>query len=199
MKPQDYINRNLQGYEGDENIHLEIQALVKKHKIKTIIETGTYLGGTTARLATLVDKVVTIESDPVNQKKAYFERLNKLPNVHSILAHSQDCLGQVIALNQSPFLLFLDAHWEKACPLLDELNLIAEAKIKPVILIHDFYVPDRPELGFDSYNGQRFDFDWIKDSLQMIYGKSYTYHYNDKADGAMRGVIYIEPTKVNNQ
>ena len=45
-----YLQNNKKGYEGDENIHEEIKSLVKKFNVKTIIETGTYLGHTTRRL-----------------------------------------------------------------------------------------------------------------------------------------------------
>jgi predicted O-methyltransferase YrrM len=193
MKNQEYIKRNLQGYEGDENIHLEIKRLVDLHKIDTIIETGTYLGGTTVRFAELVTNVITIESDTQSQKTAYNDRLKNYPNVWSILAHSQDVLSETI-LNNVNNLFFLDAHWENFCPLLQELQIIANEGIKPVIVIHDFKVPNRPELGYDSYKGQDFTFEWIKPSLDAIYGDGgYNYNYNGKAEGAMRGVIYIEP------
>lgn len=192
MKPKDYIARNLKGYEGDENIHKELSELVELHDVETIIETGTYLGGTTVRLSELADNVVTIESDFKNYNKAA-KRLKDIPNVVLIRGKSQQVLSEVIKSNQGQFLFFLDAHWEKECPLLDELRIIAEAKITPVIVIHDFYVPNRPELGFDTYNGQIFDWEWIKPKIEAIYGESYYYYYNDKADGAMRGVIYIEP------
>src|SRR5690606_34701363 len=92
-------------------------------------------------------------------------------------------------------LFFLDAHWQQYNPLLDELKVIAEAGLKPVIVIHDFKVPFRDDLGYDSYNGQDYDYTWIQDSLHAIYGSNFTTRYNDQATGAKRGVIIIEPIK----
>ena len=195
MKPIEYINRNLKGFEGDEILAQYIQALVKKHKVKTIIETGTYLGGTTVRFAEMADLVITIESNPEYQSKSYQERLQKFPNIWSILAHSQNCLWEVIQKVSDPLLFFLDAHWENHCPLLDEMAHIAKAGIKPVIVIHDFYNPDKPDFGFDTYNGQRLDFAFIADAVSDIYGDDYTATYNTHAEGAQRGVIFIEPGK----
>jgi hypothetical protein len=88
-------------------------------------------------------------------------------------------------------LFYLDAHSHIETPLLDELKAIAEAEIKPIIVIHDWKIPDRPDLGYDSYNGQDYTFEWIKPSIEAIYGDEYAYYYNNQAEGAKRGVIYI--------
>ena len=64
---------------------------------------------------------------------------------------------------------------------------------KAFIAIHDFFNPLDLSLGFDTYNGQRLDYEYIKESLEKIYPNGYTYYYNEKADGARRGVIYILP------
>lgn len=92
-------------------------------------------------------------------------------------------------------LIFLDAHWYKN-PLLSELHAIATHGIKPVIAIHDFKVPDHPELGYDVYAKQNitYDFAYIKESIENIYGKDgYEYHYNSEATGDKRGCIFIYP------
>ena len=89
-------------------------------------------------------------------------------------------------------LLYLDAHWFNSWPIIDELNQIAILGIKPIIVIHDFFVPKCPNLGYDTYKGQKLDFQYIKPSIEKIYGISgYKYYYNSKAGGANRGVIYI--------
>jgi hypothetical protein len=89
-------------------------------------------------------------------------------------------------------LLFLDAHWEASCPLLDELAAIAESGMKPIIAIHDFKVPNK-DFGFDSYNGQDYTWDWIAPSIEKIYGKDFKHYYNTVAEGAKRGCVFIEP------
>lgn len=199
-KPLSYLERNALGYEGDTFIHGELEKLVKKFDIKAIIETGTFLGATTKRLATLVNNVYTIENVPENHLKAV-ENTKDIDNIIHLNASSQDVLYDLIdsyisrELNDK-LLFFLDAHWYDYCPLLDELRIIEEHALLPVIVIHDFKVPGKPEFGFDSYKEQDFEFDWIKKHIEAIYGKNgYEYHYNEQADGAMRGVIYIYPKK----
>ena len=190
---REYLDRNAKGYEGDEFIYIELKKLVDKFKINQIIETGTFLGGTTKRLAELAD-VITIEIVNDNYLKAK-QNFDGVKNILALWGNSVDVLKNNLKLySHESLLFFLDAHWEQYCPLIDELKTIADHGIKPVIAIHDWKVPGRPDLGFDSYKGQDFTFEWIKDSLDNIYGvDGYSYHYNDQAEGAKRGVIYIYP------
>jgi len=95
---------------------------------------------------------------------------------------------------ERPLFFYLDAHWEKYWPLLDELQVIADNGVQPIIVIHDFFVPGS-NLGFDKYDGQRLDFEYIEPSLQKIYGNNFTYEYNRYATGARRGIIYVFPVK----
>lgn len=62
-RTQEELSRNLTGFEGDSYIEEEIKKLVHKFEINTIIETGTFLGGTTQKLAQLANQVYTIEVD----------------------------------------------------------------------------------------------------------------------------------------
>lgn len=187
-----YLDRNALGYEGDEFVHEEIKKLVDKFKVDLIVETGTFLGNTTKRLREF-GTVFTCEIDETNYKKAY-ENLKYLDNLNLAFDDSVKFLEKLLPnSNDLSILFFLDAHWWDACPLLDELKVIADNGIKPVIVIHDWKVPNRPDLGFDSYKGQDFTFEWIEQSLKNIYGNNFKYHYNDQASGAKRGLIYIYP------
>jgi len=123
-----------------------------------------------------------------------------LKNVNVVLGSSPDFLDSILCgpmLKIKRILFFLDAHWDDYCPLLDELKLIADNNLEPVIAIHDFKVPDCPLLGFDSYKGQDYDFDWIKPSIEKIYPDGYVVEYNNEAEGAKRGVIFIYPDEVS--
>lgn len=196
MKPQEYIDRNLKGFEGDMFVKKKFEYFRDKFKIETVIETGTYLGGTTKVLSKMFHRVFTVElTDEMFEKSCKY--LEGITNIGSIQGSSDKVLDSLLdepELQSEPLLFFLDAHWTNACPLLGELKAIADHKIKPVIIIHDWKVPDRPDLGFDSYNGQDFTYDWIEKSLIAIYGKDgFKYEYNDEAEGAKRGVIYIYP------
>lgn len=193
MKPD---NLNQKGFEGDTFIGPELKKLAAAYKVDCIVETGTYYGYSTLKLHDIVPNVVTIESDHEPQKAA--SALFEGKNIWTILAHSQNCLGEVIdnmkKKGAKSFMFFLDAHWEDHCPLMDELKHIAEAGIKPVIAIHDFRVPGK-DFGFDTYQGQPYEFTWIESQLQAIYGDKLAYHYNEEADGHKRGIIYIYPKK----
>lgn len=189
---EEYIKRNLQGFEGDTFLKAEIESLIKKFNVNTIIETGTFLGGTTKVFSEMCEKVHTIE---LTEK--YFSLSKKhlagIKNIVQYKGSSEKILPNILKLDCGSTLLFLDAHFFDFCPLIDELKVIAQAKITPVIVIHDFKVPNRHDLGYDSYNGQAFEYSWIEKAVKEIYGDKFKYHYNDKADGAKRGVIFIYP------
>ena len=143
--------------------------LKNKFGLKYAIETGTCLGYTTDFLCDNYKKVHTIE---ISEK---FKMIKDLPEQENIF-------------------IFLDAHWGHHCPLKEELKQIKETGIKPVIAIHDFVVPNKPQLGFDSIKGQPFNYEWLKDDFDSIYGEEgYDYYYNSESVGAKRGIIYITP------
>lgn len=195
MTQKEYLQQNAAGFENDHFARETFKLLIDANGIDVIIETGTYLGSTTEHFAQWVPEVHTIEI-----KQHHFDQAAKklagVRNVNMHLGNSADCLPGIIEslrANAKVF-IFLDAHWEDYNPLLDELDIIKDAGIRPIIAIHDFKVPDRPEFGFDSYNGQDYDWDWISEKIEMIYGEQgYTVFYNTEAAGAMRGIIYIKP------
>lgn len=182
-------------FNGDDHAVDKVMELIETYGLKNCIETGTCFGSTTQLFAEIFDYVVTIENNRVYHSIAK-NRLWKLRNVVFVKGDSsQVLLREIQALEKSyPVFFFLDAHWEKSCPLIDELIQIGNSGLKPVIMIHDFQVPDRNDLGFDSYNGQPFTFAWIKKHVDRIYGHdNYNVEYNDKAEGAKRGIVYITP------
>lgn len=169
--------------------------LKKKHKIKFVIETGTYHGTTTEWLANNFGEVGTVE---VN--KAFYEAANlvldKYDNVYQYYGNSAEMLEEMIGDTESKRLLvFLDAHWY-ANPLLGELEVIAACGIKPVLVIHDFYNPFHPEFGYDVYPDQNitYNFDYVSAALEKIYGAGgFNHWYNQEATGAKRGCLFVTP------
>lgn len=179
-------------FNADVFIEQEFIALRDRFNITTAIETGTCLGYTTLWLAKNFEKVYTIE---LNKQYCDLARAKFLqyPNITSIHGNSEDILRHLRIDGQALF--FLDAHWGNNCPLLGELYAISKMNIKPVIAIHDFFVPDS-SLGYDAFKGQIFNLLWITKQLNYIYGVSkWNHHYNsdEKAEGARRGIIYIYP------
>jgi len=53
-------------------------------------------------------------------------------------------------------------------------------------------VPDHPELGFDVYGDIVYDWDYIAEAVEKIYGKNFIKTYNSEAEGAQRGVIILQ-------
>lgn len=195
----DYLTRNALGFEGDIIAKDKFKSIVEEHNLHTIIETGTYRGATTMHFSNWVVKVFTVENNEENYNYSKLI-LGSLENVQIYLGSSEKVLSNILSNmdKKSPkknkFLCFLDAHWGAYNPLLDELKAIAESGLKPIIAIHDFKVPEHPELGFDVYGKIVYEWDWIKNSIEAIYGiDKFKVEYNSEAEGAKRGIIYIYP------
>jgi predicted O-methyltransferase YrrM len=137
--------------------------LSKQFNLKTFCETGTYHGGTAQIVSQYFDKIITIESNPDSHQIAS-NNLKDIQNCNLYLGNSPEIMSQCLEKNNSSIFFFLDAHWEYYWPLLDELKVIKEKNLKPVIAIHDFYVPDEngnAKFAFDSYHGQPLNFTYI--------------------------------------
>lgn len=193
-----YEKRNLLGFEGDEFIAKKIHELIEKFNINWAIETGTYKAGTTLRLAGMCEMVSTIEIS----EEFYRESSKRLADKENVTIHYGDSVSILPQLLKATLdkniLFFLDAHWNEDLPLLAELEIIAEYKKKHgniVICIHDFMVPGRPDLGFDTYGKIKLEWSYIEASVRKIFGDKFVYTYNkDGAAGAKRGIIYITPS-----
>jgi len=177
----------------------ELSNLIDKFKVKRIIETGTYLGWSTQKLCTL-----GIQIDSIEIREEFYEKAKenlKFKNLKLHLGSSVDILPNIIEENEEGILMFLDSHWYDL-PLLKELEILNSKKINPIILIHDFFVPDEngnAKFGFDSYNNVKLDFDLIKDYIDKIYNSEYDYHYTSKIDCVNSGIVYIYPKFKNDE
>jgi hypothetical protein len=176
-------------FDQDFYIGIEIKKLCDQFKVKTIVETGTYLGATTPTLAKMASDIHTIEINPEYFAQVHFD----LPNIQKYLGNSPFVLKQILPEMPKPCLFYLDAHWNEYWPILDELKTIGQYAKDSIIIIHDFWVPERPELGFDSYKGQKLDYEYIQALLPEIYPDGFSFYYNSIATGGNRGVIYIFP------
>lgn len=184
-----------EAFNGDTFIQNEFLKLKEKFAITTALELGTCLGSTAIWLAKNFDNVITIE---INEQYAEIagERLNEsnCENVTLYISSTTDALPSIELTDNT--LIFIDSHWLEVCPMQEELEIIAQKGIKPVIAIHDFYVPNEPNLGYDNIHGQNFEFGWIKPKIDAIYGEDgYDFYYNSDAESTVikRGIIYITP------
>lgn len=168
--------------------------LIEQFDIKRIIETGTYLGKSTEIFCRLNLKVDSIE---INE--SFFNGVKETLHYDNLSLHlgsSPDVLQRILSDGEDGLLFFLDAHWEpNPLPLLDELKIIADKRIKPVIIIHDFFVPaenGNAKFGYDTYRDHVLNFLFIKDAIDSIYDTgSYHYYYNEFIDKVDAGIIYI--------
>lgn len=176
-------------FEGDTYIKGELLKLKERFNLTTCVETGTQYGNTAAELYTMFDKVHTIELDED------YHRQTIVTHGHLNMSFWKgDSLFIIAAIKEDNVLYYLDAHGCNVggCALKGELDAISLKKLKNVcIAIHDFKVPGK-DFGYDTYDFE-LCFEEIESHLNNIYPDGFDYHYNDQADGAYRGIIYIYP------
>lgn len=158
--------------------------------ITTVVETGIHEGRSTLELSYMVDKVIGIdilqESIDVTRNRLIE---NSRTNVELINGNSPIALASIMnRIDADKCIFFLDAHWESYWPINDEIRTIT--KNLGVIIVHDFVVPGHPELGFDTYHGQPFTYDFIRESL-LEWSPTHRVEYNSLANGSCRGVGFI--------
>ncbi|MEY4572225.1 MAG: hypothetical protein RLZ10_1451 [Bacteroidota bacterium] len=171
----------------------EIIKLKNKYDCKIFIETGTHVGGSSKIASNFFDRVITCENyQPFFEMSK--ENLSSIPNVELHNKSSIGLLEEIFPLKER-VILFLDAHGADDFPLLGELKLCKLNEIKPIIIIHDFYVPDsngNAKFTYDVYQGRNNDLNYIQPYLDEIYGEG-LYHYYFLDEQELSGVIYIEP------
>lgn len=186
-------------FDRDCFLHAEIARLIGKWKVDAVFETGTFRGHTTIAFSLLCARTFTVEIDENNYSRAceVFDAVGERGEIHAFFGSSPAVLEATLPeLKDERVLFYLDAHWHDYWPLLDELQAIAEGcGSAPVLAIHDFKVPDRPDFGYDSYNGEDLDLDYVWEALQRVYPDGFDYHLNRVAGGACRGVLFVEPMK----
>jgi cephalosporin hydroxylase len=169
--------------------------LKQKYKIDTIVETGTYKGGTTVVFADLFDAVHTIEIVP-DQYLYSKNRLSIFPNVTCHLGSSEKVLQSILpALANQRVLFYLDAHWESYWPLLDELEEINRTHHKNcIIVIDDCKVPGREDIPFDAYKSHECSLEYVKEKLDQLF-RSYEVVYLIPKSVYSRAKLVVIPNK----
>jgi hypothetical protein len=174
----------------------ELEKLVQEFNIERIIETGTYYGWSTKKISELGLKIDTIE---INER--FYQEVKDIlteENIKLHLGNSVNVLKEIIEESEKNLLIFIDSHWGEL-PLIQELEVIKNKKIEPVILIHDFYVPDEngnAKFGYDTYRGIILNYEFIEKSLNEIYPNGFDYYYTKEIEFCNSGTIYITPKKI---
>ena len=122
-------------------------------EVDAFVETGTHQGRTCFLIASQTK--LPIFSSEVNQKYMRVARLFLKcfgPRVRLSHLDSVQFLNGLLTRNQFRCPLFyLDAHWYKKLPLIEELRTILSNLDRFVIIIDDFRVPADSTFGFDRY------------------------------------------------
>ncbi len=182
-------------WNGDGYLAGEVLRLRDKHRLSIAVETGTCLGVTTSWLSDHFGKVVSCE---LIERFANIAK-QVLAGRALVRVEVGDSPDTIARTAYDDALYFLDAHGisgsgKEHCPLLHELTAIANAGIKPCIVIHDFQVPGT-DFGYDSMpDGRPFNLELIHSHLDAIYGEGrWNHNYPTNVEGARRGWISIEP------
>lgn len=167
--------------------------IIYNYNINVVVETGIDKGWSTVAFSNLVSLVIGIDINPAAIETASRNLKDSgRDNALLVLDNSPDALRKLEPILPSQTLYFLDAHWGNYWPLLDEIAAIKRGA--GVIVFHDIFVPDHPELGHDSYGGQRLDYEYVKPALDR-WSPSHRIEYNERAEAPFpRGVAYAYPS-----
>lgn len=159
-------------YQGQKPLHGDstrqelTKSILNTLPVTSIVETGTYKGTTAEFFArNFSGPIFTCEVVGLYFRES-LRRLRKYPNLKLIKKSSPDMLGFLREQNsygKLPF-FYLDAHWYDYWPILDEMRIIKSLP-GAIVMIDDFEVPGRPELGYDV---QEVSGKTIKNNLEFI-------------------------------
>jgi hypothetical protein len=122
-----------------------ISKYAEQYGVRTLVETGTYLGDMVQAMKRRFDKVFTIELSPEYAARAR-KRFASSPNVTVLEGSSDTVLETLLSKFDQPVLFWLDAHYSGGAtargiqdtPIVQELELIFKpGSPRHVILIDD--------------------------------------------------------------
>jgi hypothetical protein len=161
---------------------------------RTIVETGTFRGATTALFAGLPDtNVYSVELSPFSFGYCW-TRFLRNANVAIFLGDSPDTLRKLSRRKlPTPIFFYLDAHWFENLPIALELDIIFGAWSDAIVMIDDFKVEGDDGYAFDDYGDQkRLVFEQILSATDK-FAPSYYFPSvaAEEESGARRGSIVI--------
>jgi len=166
--------------------------ILKEEKIRSFVETGTYLGNTVIWAAQHFEQAFTIEIMEEFSVKAS-KRQDASKNIRFCVGNSIDVLPTIVKEINDNTLFWLDGHYsgqgtggsENECPVMDEIRIASACK-NAVILIDDarcFYGPPPPPHKADQWPS-------IADIFLQL-NKYFPHHYGTIVDD----VIFCIPEK----
>jgi predicted O-methyltransferase YrrM len=156
------------GFNGQLARKTLFRALTQRIRFDCVIETGTWVGNTTAFMAqTARLPVFTTEID----RRFHFLARSRLAGVGRVTFELGDSraflrgLAASGAAGATPF-VYLDAHWYEDLPLAEEIDIIAAHWRQFVIMIDDFQVPGDEGYSYDRYGEVALTVEYIRPSLE---------------------------------
>jgi hypothetical protein len=122
-----------------------IASYARRYKLRTFVESGTYLGETVAYVRKYCHRVYSVEVQP-HLAKAARERFAHDSGICIVHGNGADCIARIVGELSEPALFWLDGHFaagtaredEVACPTLQELAAaLADTRYSHVLLIDD--------------------------------------------------------------
>lgn len=129
--------------------HLVKQGVLRefaaRYNLRTLVETGTYLGSMVHAMRPHFDRIVSIEVDEALATRAR-QRFAGDPKVTVLQGDSAKVIADVVRTLDGPALFWLDGHYsggitgfgESHCPVMQELPpILADERYQHVILVDD--------------------------------------------------------------
>ena len=121
-----------------------LREYAQKYRLKTLVETGTFLGLMMEAQLSYFEKLISIELDQ-DLFRAATKRFKSYPQVKIIQGDSGEMIQRVVQEQKTPALFWLDGHYsggftakgKSECPIYGELQAILNAAPAHVILIDD--------------------------------------------------------------
>src|SRR5260370_29256054 len=122
-----------------------IASYARLFKLRTFVESGTYLGGTVAFMRRFCSRVYSVEFQ-AHLAQAAQQRFAHDPAIRILQGDGSIWMPQIVAELQEPALFWLDGHFaagtardsELACPTLQEISAaLADTRYPHVLLVDD--------------------------------------------------------------
>jgi hypothetical protein len=122
-----------------------IASYAQRYKLKSFVESGTYLGGTAAFMRKYCPRVYSVEFQP-HLAQAAQERFAQDPAIRIFQGDGSIWIPRIVAELREPALFWLDGHFaagttcdgEVACPTLQEISAaLGDTRYPHVLLVDD--------------------------------------------------------------
>ena len=189
---------------NDEYLLKDTLNLKEKYNIDTLVESGCYYGWTLREIHDKFQKIYScdINQNFINDAWDYIKKddVNAGSNIEISYMDGASHLEHLYKnkkIDNKNFILFSDGHEKGQTSELDELEVMIEYGLKPIIIYHDFKNPNHNEFSYDVFDVGDNDIELVKPKLDECFGKNnYELQYNDNSSQNV-GYLIIIPNIYN--